>query len=98
MKIDLNILLSIRSWRVRSALAWVWHHAVVVLLPATLLGAMVMTGQQVPEWLRITAITSTSILSVAWVLGLVLHRELDAAGVPCRWCEAEWIDDSEIEI
>ncbi|MEU6238684.1 hypothetical protein [Kitasatospora sp. NPDC047058] len=83
----MSLVLTIKSWRLRSALMWLAHHGDWRLLPLVVAGALVGLGQAVPEWLRTSVLPLTGALVAAGWLGGRLHDELDDVGIPCRWCE-----------
>ncbi|MGW4802932.1 hypothetical protein [Kitasatospora sp. NPDC004272] len=93
----MNLLLVIRSWRLRSALTWLRHNSIAALLPILAVGTLDVTDLGVPEWLRVSAGPLTVVLVVAGLAGQLLHRELDQAGVPCRWCDVELVDELDAE-
>ncbi|MFF4821336.1 hypothetical protein ACFY2K_42915 [Kitasatospora sp. NPDC001309] len=73
--------------RARAACTWVLHQYAVELIPLALVGAVVSTGHQLPGWLTVTAFPLFLLLVAANVVGRRIHRKLDWAGVPCRWCD-----------
>ena len=82
------------SYRLRAALAWLGHQRGAECLPLLLLGAVVGTGHHAPALMVAWAVPVTALIWAVRLLGTRLHRELDWAGVPCRWCE---IDAHEAE-
>jgi hypothetical protein len=85
-----SLFLFIKSWRVRAALLWLAHRPVVAVSPLAGIGLRVVLGWGNPAWAPPAAGWSTAALILATLAGLRLHREMDAPGVPCRWCEVEF--------
>lgn len=87
-----SLFLLIKSWRVRAALLWLAHIPIASITPLAGLGLRVVLGWGNPAWAPATAGWATAALIVATLAGVRLHREMDAPGVPCRWCDFELED------
>lgn len=84
------------SYRAGVACTWVSHRVELGLVPAALVGALVMGGIAVPHVLLVVAGPLTVALIMVAAVGSTLHRELDRAGVPCPSCPTrhEGADDA----
>lgn len=89
----MRLFLLIRSWRVRAALLWLAHWPAFALTPLAGLGSRVVLGWSIPTWAPSAAGWITGFLILATLAGSLLHRELDAPGIPCRWCDFELEED-----
>ncbi|MFD4577899.1 hypothetical protein ACFWNK_37070 [Streptomyces sp. NPDC058417] len=83
----MSLLLLIRSWRVRAALLFLDHNPILAVSPLAGVGLAAVTGWTVPGWLPTAVGWTTGLLIAATLAGMRLHAELDAPGVPCRWCD-----------
>lgn len=86
---NISLLLLIGSWRVRTGLLWLAHWPALAITPLTGLGLRSVLGWHTPDWAPPAAGWITAALVVATLAGGRLHRELDAPGIPCRWCDID---------
>lgn len=85
----MSLTLLISSWRVRGFLYLLSHRFEWTLVPLAGVGARAVCGWSTPAWgLTVTAVVSV-LLIVSGLAGARLHRELDTAGLPCRWCDVD---------
>jgi hypothetical protein len=90
----MSLLVLISSYRVRAVCTWVSHRTELVMVPAAVVGALVIGGLPVVGlWLTAAGVATGLLVAVA-ATGELLHAELDRAGVPCASCEiAGEVDD-----
>lgn len=85
--------LMIRSWRMRTALLGLAHWPGLVITPLAGIGLRDVFGWPTPGWAPLAAASITAVLVVAAFAGSQFHGQLDAFGIPCRWCPFELEED-----
>jgi hypothetical protein len=92
----MSLIVAIGSYRVRSSLELLAHWSAVSVTPVAALGLRDVLGWSNPDWARPAAGSLTLALIAASLVGRRLHRELDDAGLFCRWCVIENVEEVDV--
>ena len=92
----MRLFLLIGSSRVRATFLWLAHWPTFAFTPLCGLGLRSVLGWPIPGWAPPAVGWITTVLIVATLAGGRLHKELDVAGVPCRWCHVDPTEDPSL--